>query len=120
MASQERVHRVGDAIQRVLAQVLMREIEDPRLKMATVSAVEVTRDLAHAKVFISLMGGDNDAAEKALQALKKAGGFLRRRLAKEIEMRSVPELHFVHDASSIYGNDISAKIDEAIRKDQGE
>lgn len=117
MANDARVQRVGDSIQRILAQVLVREIEDPRLKLATVSAVEVSRDLAHAKVFISIMGGDENSAEDALKALGKAGGFLRRRLAKESEFRSVPELHFAHDASSIYGHEISQKIDEAIRRD---
>lgn len=120
MATTARVQRVGDSIQRILAQVLLREIEDPRLRLATVSAVEVTRDLAHAKVFISIMGGDEAAADEALVALKKAGHFLRKRLAKEMALRSVPELHFTHDSSSLYGNRISQKIDEALKKDQGD
>ncbi len=118
MASESRALRVGDMIQRTLASQLLKEVHDPRLKMVSISDVKVTRDLAHAKIFVSYLGDDAKLLA-ALEALQKAGPYLRRLLAKESDLRTVPELHFIRDESSVYGVKLSALIDKA-RKEDGD
>jgi len=119
MANQQsnRAQRVGDMIQRTLAELLHREVQDPRLSMVSISGVEVTRDLAHAKVFISVLG-EQDKVDAAMAALEKAAGFLRSHLAKKCDMRTVPALHFYHDSSVEYGRVMADLIDKARAKDQ--
>jgi ribosome-binding factor A len=112
-----RTRRVADVIQRELAQIIPRELEDPHLGMVTITAVEVSRDLSHAKVFVTFM----DAAENAqehLRALNRASGYLRHLLAREVKFRTTPELHFVHDVSVERGVRLSALIDAAVAADR--
>jgi ribosome-binding factor A len=103
-------------IQRTLAELLQREVHDPRISMVSISGVEVTRDLAHAKVYISVLG-DEKKVEAAMTALNKAAGFLRTMLAKNCELRTIPALHFYHDVSVQYGRQMSDLIDKARAKD---
>lgn len=112
-----RTQRVGDMIQRTLAEALQREVHDPRLSMVSISGVEVTRDLAHAKVYISVLG-DQARVDAAMAALEKASGFLRSMLAKNCDTRTVPALHFYHDSSVEYGRSMADLIDKARAKDQ--
>ncbi|MDF2529333.1 MAG: ribosome-binding factor [Gammaproteobacteria bacterium] len=120
MANQSnRTQRVGDMIQRVLAEALQREVHDPRISMVSISGVEVTRDLAHAKVYVSILG-DKSKVEAAMTALNKASGFLRSMLAKSCELRMVPALHFFHDTSVEYGRQMADLIDKARTKDQSD
>jgi len=116
-----RTQRVGGQIQRELAQIIQQELRDPRLGMVTISAVEVSKDMTHAKVFITLMNPDQDVNE-TLKVLKKASGFLRHTLGKRILLRVLPELHFVYDSSVDEGMRISALLDAvaAERKDHEE
>lgn len=116
-AQSNRTQRVGDMIQRTLAEALQREVQDPRLSMVSISGVEVTRDLAHAKVFISVLG-DSSKVEAAMLALQKASGFLRSYLAKNCDTRTIPALHFYHDTSVEYGRSMADLIDKARAKDQ--
>ena len=90
-----RTQRVGDQMQRELAQLIPREVRDPRLGFITITAVEVSRDLGHAKVYITLMG-EADAPRIALnlEILNDAAGYLRMLLGKLMKLRSVPQLHF--------------------------
>lgn len=121
MASSSRVLRVGDMIQKTLSMALQKEVHDPRLKFVSITAVELTRDLAHAKVFISVLSvGDEEAqmVDDALKALEKAGPFLKRLLAKDSALRSVPNLIFTHDKSSSYGSKMSSLIDRARKGDE--
>jgi ribosome-binding factor A len=83
----------------------------------SLSDVEVTRDLAHAKVFVTVF--ESDKAEKTLAALSHAAGYLRRRLGQEMRIRSVPELHFYHDASVETGRRMDSLIDAALAADRG-
>ena len=117
MASTTRIERVGDLLQRTLAELIMREVKDPRVKMVSISAVEVSRDLAHAKVFISVIG-DEEKAKAALKGLENAKGFLRVKVAQRCELRIVPELHFEHDKSVLHGRYMSDLIDKAREKDR--
>lgn len=106
-----RTQRVGGQIQRELAQMIQQELRDPRVGFVTISDVEVSRDLTHAKIFVTLLDPKQDV-EATLHALNKAGGFLRRQLGKRIVMRVLPELHFVYDNSL----DTGARVDELLHR----
>ena len=103
-----RSERVSGQLRRELAVMIQREVKDPRVGFVSVSDVEVTRDLSHAKVYVTVF--EEDKAPESIKALKHAAGFLRRRLGQELRIRTVPELHFVHDASVETG----ARMDELI------
>ncbi len=104
-----RSFRVADQIQRDLAE-LIRELKDPRVGMVTISAVEVTVDYAHAKVFFSLLIGDPAESETALN---EAAGYLRNGLFKRLQIHTVPTLHFVFDRTTERAADLSALITKA-------
>lgn len=112
-----RTQRVADQIQRELAMLILQEINDPRLSLVTVTAVQVSRDLAYAKVFITQHNDENEI-KTTLKVLNKAAGFLRYHLAQKIDLRIIPELKFVYDASISNGAKMSALIDEVIAEDE--
>jgi ribosome-binding factor A len=105
--------RVADQIQRELAEIIRTELKDPRVAMITLTGVEVTADYAHAKVFYTLMGGAEERAATEV-GLKQAGGFLRSQIARRIKLHSIPQLHFIYDASVERGFELSRLIDEAV------
>ena len=108
-----RSHRVADFIQRELSGMISNEIRDPRISpMLTIASVEVSRDLAVAKIYYSLF--DREDLDETQAALKRASGFLRRRLAQEMRIRAVPELRFHYDDSAEKGARMSALIDQAV------
>lgn len=117
MANTTRVHRVETLLQRVLAECLRREIKDPRLHLATLSGVHISKDLSLAKVYISLLS-EGDAAKEAMKALEKAKGFLRHKIAQECELRIVPELQFVHDTTAEQSQHISMLIAKGLHASQ--
>lgn len=114
-----RTQRVADQMQRELAQLIHRDVRDPRIGMVTLTAVEVSRDLAHAKVFLTLMGEatEEDIAQN-LSALKDAAGFLRVQLGRSMKLRSVPQLHFHYDESVRRGVHLSSLIERAVEEDR--
>src|SRR3990172_12511053 len=112
-----RSERVAGQIRRELAQLIQHEVKDPAIGFISLSDVEVTRDLAHAKVFITVF--DSDKAASTLAALRHAAGYLRHRLGQEMRIRSVPELHFHHDASVETGQRMDNLIDAALASDRG-
>lgn len=108
-----RATRVAEQMQRELADLLQFEVKDPRVGMVTVTAVEVTGDMAHAKIFYS-------AAKPSVSlqnGLEKSAGFLRTQVAKRMLLRTVPQLHFVYDASIDIGMKMSQLIDAARASD---
>jgi ribosome-binding factor A len=105
--------RVGQQIQRELGELLAREAADPRLHGVTVSAVEVSRDLAHAKVYVTFLDPGEDR-QAALKALHHAGGYLRTELAHRMRMRVMPHLRFLHDDTQERGDRLDALIDRAV------
>lgn len=110
-----RSDRVAEQIQRELADLLQFEIKDPRVSMVTITEVEVSGDMAHAKIFYSAPVQDNaDAASSLQKGLEKSAGFLRSQLGKRMMIRTVPQLHFVYDTSIDQGMKISRLIDEAL------
>ena len=111
-----RASRLGDQIQRDLAELIRLEVKDPRVSLVTVTAVEVSADLTHARVFVTTLA-DAIGAEETLQALQHAAGFLRSRLSHSLRVRQVPELRFVYDESVERGLRLSRLIDEATKPD---
>lgn len=110
--------RINGEVQRVLAEIIRGEIKDPRISPWTsVVAVEVAPDLKSCKAWISVLG-DEEARENTLQGLKSAEGFIKRQLAKIINLRNTPEITFVMDQSIEYGVNMSRKIDEVIASDE--
>lgn len=90
--------RIEELLQRELAGMVLREIKDPRVQHVTITGVDVSPDLAHAKVRVTVLGADGPQPE-AVDALTHAAGFLRHSLGKRLRLRSVPELHFSYDES---------------------
>ena len=113
----QRAHRVGDQIQRELADLLANEVKDPRVGPITVTGVDVTSDLSHATVRFTHLAG-KDTAQAPADALARAAGFLRSELARRLNLYSVPQLHFAYDESIESGIRISQLIDEAIAEDR--
>ena len=114
-----RTQRIGDQMQRELAQLIQREVKDPRLGLVTITAVDVSRDIGHAKVFITVMGQDDaEAIKESLKVLNDAAGFLRMQLGKAMKLRSVPQLHFHYDESVQRGAHLSALIERAVAEDR--
>ena len=111
-----RASRLADQIQRELADLIRTEVRDPGVGLVTVTAVDVSRDLSHAKVYISSLQ-DDQALQESLRALGRAAGFLRSKLSHLLSTRTVPELHFVHDESVERGVRLSRLIDEAVESD---
>lgn len=113
----ERTRRVAEQLQRELATMIQMEVRDPRVGLVTVSSVDVSKDLAHAKVFITAL---NDAQEHkdTIEALQHAAGFLQHELGKRLKLRTIPRLHFVYDETIERGNELSALIDSAIKQDE--
>ena len=108
-----RGYRVADQIQRDLSELIARELKDPRVGMVTLNAVEVTPDYAHAKVFFTTLIDDPASVANTIKGLQKAAGFLRNQLGKRLHIHTLPELHFVHDTSTLRGATLSKLIDEA-------
>ncbi len=113
-----RTRRVGEQIQRELAELIRDELKDPRLGMISISAVIVSGDLGHAKVYVSVLGSEQQT-EASMEVLRHAAGFLRHRLGKMLHMRVIPELHFFLDRSLEEGARIGALINQAIASDRG-
>ena len=103
--------RVADQIQRDLAELIARELKDPRVGMVTLNSVEVTPDYAHAKVFFSLLTGDPQETE---DALNHAAGHLRNGLFKRLHIHTVPTLHFIFDRTTERAADMNALIAKAV------
>jgi len=113
-----RTDRVGQQIQKEIATILMREIKDPRLSMTTVSAVEVTRDLAYAKIFVTFFNDNQDEIKASLEVLAEAEGYIRSLLGKRLRARIMPHLRFVYDSSMSEGVRMSALVDQAVASDK--
>jgi len=108
-----RTRRVGEQLQREMAQLVQQEIKDPRLGLITISAVKLSKDMSHANVFFTTLD-EEQSIEETLKILEGAAGFLRHELAKRMQLRIVPHIHFKYDESIAYGNDLSALINKAI------
>jgi len=113
MANPQRLRRVADQIQRELSELLRAELKDPRVGMITLTGVEVSPDLAYAKVFFTTLA-DSESLAKVEVGLEGAAGFLRAQLGKRLRLRVTPEIRFKHDASVEHGVRLSQLIDAAV------
>jgi ribosome-binding factor A len=112
--SRGRPKKVADLVQRELTDLLLREVRDPGIGMITITAVDVSPDLSHAKVFFTLLQPEKKPeTEKALQ---RAAGYLRSQIAHRIKLYTAPELRFFYDESVERGDRLSRLIDSANRK----
>ncbi len=111
-----RSERLASQIQRELAQLLHRGLKDPAIAAPSILEVELSRDLAHARVFFSVLDPDDAAA--TLAALNRAGGYLQRELGKALKVRVTPKLSFVYDDTDIRGRQLSDLIESAVAADR--
>ena len=111
--------RINEEVHRELSNIIRGEIKDPRIHpMTSVVAVEVAPDLKTCKAYISVLG-DEEAQKNTLAGLRSAEGYIRRTLAKNINLRNTPEIRFVLDQSIEYGVNMSRKIDEINNMESG-
>ena len=116
LKSPNRAQRVSDQIQRDLAELIAREVRDPRVGLVTISGVELTPDYAHARVFFTVIGSDPDDTAAGLNA---AAGHLHKLLFKRLRIHTVPRLAFVRDLSLERGFAIDGLIRQALGGDDG-
>ena len=115
---QNRAARVGDEMQKVISQLLLTEVKDPRIPMMTsVLEVRMSSDLTHATVFLSVYSSEKEKVE-CMEAVNRASGFIRSQVAKRIKLRVAPELHFKLDESIQKGMDLMDLIDRTIKEDK--
>ncbi len=114
-----RSDRVAQELQKEIAIILQREVKDPRVGMVTVSDVEISRDLAYAKVFVTFLFDEDDSVvERGLEGLNKASGYIRTLVGKAMRLRIVPELRFFYDQSLVEGMRMSNLVTDVVRKDK--
>jgi ribosome-binding factor A len=114
MKTSNRSQRIAEQIRRELAELIVRDLRDPRIGLVTLSDVEVSPDFAHAKVFFTVIGAP---AEQAAAGLNAAAGLLHNMLFKRLSIRTVPRLHFIEDTSVERGFRIDRLIDQAAGRD---
>lgn len=121
-----RTRRIAQQLQQELAQVLQRDMKDPRIGFVTVNDVDVSRDLSYAKVFVTFFEEDEKLVQEKVEALDAAAGYIRSLVAGRMKLRVMPELRFVYDASLVEGMRMSNLVsriisdDEAKQKQHGE
>lgn len=111
-----RTERVGDLIQQALARILLEEMGDERFRLVTITDVTVSRDTSYAKVYVSVLADDEETINQLVTALNRAAKSLRFSLAKAVDLRIIPELKFVYDATTAQGFHLSNLIDKAVAK----
>jgi ribosome-binding factor A len=108
-----RPQKLGDLIQREVSDLIRLEVRDPRVGMITITSVDVSPDMTHAKIFFTVL--ENDKLQDTLEGLKRSAGFLRAQLAKRVQMYTTPELRFLYDESVERGDRLSRLIDAALK-----
>jgi len=117
-----RTQRIADQIQRLTAQLISRELKDPRVGMVTINGVDVSKDLGYADIYFTLLtldglSGQSDQVKQTEEVLNHAAGFLRSELGRQMTVRIVPHLRFHYDQSVLYGSKLSSLIDSAVSRD---
>lgn len=112
-----RQERVADLVRHELSRIMLRDLQDPRVRMASVSTVDISPDLRHARIGVSVLGDEGERLE-AVRALGRARGYLRRRLAAELrDLRTIPELEFELDRGAEHSQRISDLLERLDRHD---
>jgi len=115
-----RSQRVAEQLQREIAVIIQTELKDPRVGFLTISGVDVSRDLAHAKIFFTILGendGDEDARKQVRGVLNQSTGYLRHVLGQRLRLRAIPQLLFFYDDTAVRSAHLNALIDEAVAAD---
>jgi ribosome-binding factor A len=107
----DRMRRVDEALREVLSDVITSELKDPRVGFVTVTAVETSPDIRHARVYVSVLGNPGER-RRSLQALDAAHGFLQRRIGTELRMKNTPQLQFVYDDTPERGMRITELLEQ--------
>ena len=107
----QRADRVADSLRKELSVLLMREVRDPRVALATISRVQVARDLGHARIWISVLG-DEETRQQTMAGIEHAKGFLRSQIGRRLKLRVTPELAFELDRGAEYLQDMTALLDK--------
>ncbi len=115
----QRTERVADYLKRELANLLQFELRDPRVGMVSITGIDVSRDLSHARVYCTVLGKDDgEQAKESIDALNKAAGFLRSQVSRDSKLRTVPQLRFFFDSSVGRGAYMEELIDRAVADDE--
>ncbi|MBU1712824.1 MAG: 30S ribosome-binding factor RbfA [Proteobacteria bacterium] len=112
-----RADRVAGQIQKILSEILIKDIKDPRLDMATITGVKMSNDLKLARIYFTI-SGSNKSAEDAAKGFKSASGYLKRTLASQLGLRYMPALSFFYDESFDYGARIETLL-KTLKNDDG-
>jgi ribosome-binding factor A len=107
----QRTDRVADSLRKELSVLLMREVRDPRVALATISRVQVARDLGHARIWISVLG-DEETRQQTMEGIEHAKGFLRSQIGRRLKLRVTPELAFELDRGAEYLQDMTELLDK--------
>ncbi|WP_019612984.1 30S ribosome-binding factor RbfA [Psychromonas ossibalaenae] len=113
-----RTSRVSQQVQKELARILQQEVKDPRIGMVTISGVDITRDLAYAKVFVTFLTIGDQTNDESLEGLNAASGYIRKLLGKAMRLRIVPEVRFCFDETLTEGLRISELVSGAVKNDK--
>src|SRR5216684_47278 len=113
-----RLARVAEAVREVASETILYELHDPRVKFVTVTRAEVSGDLQHAKVYVSIMGTESDQ-KLTLRGLKHASGYVQSKLAKRLQTRYTPVLQFVLDQGVKHSIEMTRLINEALAESAG-
>jgi ribosome-binding factor A len=109
----DRRTRIAEQIHQELAQLIAREVKDPRIGMVTLTSVEITADYAYATIHFTVMPSDDETIERTLEGLRRSAGFMRSQMGRRVRIHTNPQLRFVHDRSVEHGVGMSRLIDEA-------
>lgn len=112
-----RSDRVGGQIQKILSEILLKKVKDPRLKHASITDVKLSRDLRIARVYF-VISGNKKNIEEALEGFKSALGYVKRTVARQLGLRYMPDLKFFYDDSFDYGSHIDNVLN-ALKADDG-
>lgn len=110
---------MAELIRADVSDIITREVKDPRLHSVTITSVKISDDLRNAKIYFVEMGKD-ECSDEIKAGLSKAAGFIRRELGKRLQLRSVPELMFVHDTSFGYGNRIEKILAQIVEQEKND
>ena len=115
--SNMRAERVGEQMKQEIMDIVNNKVKDPRVGFLTITDVELTNDLSHAKVYLTVLGS-NKEIDNTFKALEKAKGFIKSELGSRMRLRIIPDLTFEYDKSIEYGNKIERMIQDLLNEDK--
>ena len=117
--SKQRARRVSEEIKKEAAKIIRDNVKDPRVGFITITSVELSGDLSDAKIYFSVLG-EKSSIDETVKALESAKGFIRREIGQRIQLRHVPEIHFLYDHSIEHGTHIDALLEKIKKGDESE